>query len=119
MSSIVLNGNVAILDIPINTPLTITAKSNSPTNQVVTIKDGGSVNLMFSGSGERKLIGQAAVRSRAPLTATFQYSSQGGLASPKLNSGGPYSIGKNNFAVVVAENGDDNDYNDCILQIDW
>ncbi|MFF0561331.1 fucose-binding lectin II [Streptomyces sp. NPDC004266] len=35
----------------------------------------------------------------------------------KLNCGGPYDIGTYNLMVVVAENGDDGDYNDSILEL--
>lgn len=36
-----------------------------------------------------------------------------------LNSGGPYRVGQYNLMVVVAENGDDVDYDDAVLEFSW
>jgi len=41
------------------------------------------------------------------------------LVSTKLNTGGPYLIGSYNLLIIVAENGDDSDYNDAILEFSW
>ncbi len=37
----------------------------------------------------------------------------------QLKSGGPYTIGNYNLMVIVAENGDDGDDNDSILEFSW
>ncbi|MFI5940571.1 Helicase associated domain protein [Streptomyces uncialis] len=56
----------------------------------------------------------------SPLQGTFTYSDGGESGKPsKLNNGGPYSIGTYNMLIIVAENGDDSDYNDAIIEFSW
>jgi len=45
--------------------------------------------------------------------------SAGNPRPSSLNSGGPYAIGNYNLLVVVAENGDDSDYTDSIVEFSW
>jgi Fucose-binding lectin II (PA-IIL) len=116
-----VSGNVATIIFPPNTAIQVTATTNSPLAQQVTITDNNAVNLVFTGSGERTMIGQSTFSTSSPVQATFTYQStlnQGWLNSV-LNSGGPYVIGRSGFLLVVAENGDDTDYNDCVLQFSW
>ncbi|MFF2747380.1 fucose-binding lectin II [Kitasatospora sp. NPDC058048] len=114
--------NTAEISLPAGTQVTVKAKTNSSSVQQVRLtgQDGG-VDLLFSGTGERNtVIGQETVTGQAGLKAVFEYAGADGVFRPsKLNSGGPYEIGNYNLLVVVAENGDDADYNDTVLEFSW
>ncbi|WP_049650879.1 fucose-binding lectin II [Kitasatospora sp. MY 5-36] len=115
-------GNTAEISLPAGAQVAVKAKTNSSNVQKVqlTSKDG-VVDLAFSGTGEGNApIGQSTVTGPAVLTAAFEFAAADGDFKPsKLNSGGPYTIGAYNLAVVVAENGDDADYNDTVLEFSW
>ncbi|GAB2699114.1 fucose-binding lectin II [Kitasatospora kifunensis] len=117
-----ISGNKAEISLPAGAKVTVKAKTNSTFTQTVkvTSKDG-SVDLLFTGSGERNTFaGQETITGPSQLVATFEYSESDGSVKPsKLNSGGPYQIGAYNLMVIVAENGDDADYNDAILEFSW
>lgn len=93
-------------------------KTNSKSVQNVHIKVDDQ-EFQASGSGERNLIFERQLDTPCKqISATFTYQAANGdkLAS-KLKSGGPYDIGRYTTIIVVAENGDDADYNDAILEI--
>ncbi|RGD56681.1 hypothetical protein DR950_01745 [Kitasatospora xanthocidica] len=117
-----VKGNTAEISLPAGAKVAVKAKTNSSNAQKVqlTSKDG-NVALSFSGSGERNaVIGQETITGQAGLTAVFEFASaEGDFRPSKLNSGGPYEIGAYNLMVLVAENGDDADYNDTILEFSW
>ncbi|MFF2117053.1 fucose-binding lectin II [Kitasatospora sp. NPDC058184] len=119
---VLVKGNTAEISLPAGAQVTVKAKTNSSNVQKVqlTSKDG-VVDLAFSGTGERNaVIGQQTITGQAGLTATFEFASaEGDFRPSKLNSGGPYEIGAYNLMVLVAENGDDADYNDTILEFSW
>ncbi|MFE7532543.1 fucose-binding lectin II [Kitasatospora sp. NPDC057542] len=114
--------NTAEISLPADAKVTVKAKTNSSSTQQVRLtgKDG-TVDLLFSGTGEHNTaIGQETITGPAVLTAVFEFAAADGAFRPsKLNSGGPYAIGNYNLLVVVAENGDDADYNDTILEFSW
>jgi len=81
----------------------------------------GNTLYTFTGSGERTIIGNAAVSNPGSLTATLEYSPNGGLTwnASLTQARGPYGIGSSGFYPIVGENGDDADYNDVVLQFSW
>ncbi|MDC0711850.1 fucose-binding lectin II [Stigmatella sp. ncwal1] len=116
--------NVAEIVLPTSAKVHVKAKTNSKNTQRIALKDkSGDVDLLFSGTGEgNSIIGDATFTgdSNSVLNATFEYSEGSGVFKPaKLNTGGPYEIGQYNLMIVVAENGDDSDYNDSILEFSW
>ncbi|WP_275462243.1 fucose-binding lectin II [Streptomyces noursei] len=117
-------GNTGEIRLPTGVAIAVKAKSNASTTQKVTIKGhDGEVNLEFTGDGERNhIFGQETItlKSEAPLAAVFEYAIDGVFTASKgTNAGGPYDIGNYHILVLVAENGDDADYNDTILEFSW
>ncbi|MFF3788037.1 fucose-binding lectin II [Streptomyces sp. NPDC001933] len=113
--------NLAEISLPAGLDVHVKVKSNSQVTQLVTVK-GLDEELQFTGAGERNSnLGDTKITTTGNLLhATFEYSNGGGVFTPsKLNAGGPYEIGNYNILVVVAENGDDSDYNDTILEFSW
>lgn len=118
----IIKGNVCEINFQIGGEITVKAKTNSKFTQRVTLKSADqSVDYVFTGGGERNtVIGQSSFKSTPQVTATFEYAETAGEWKPsKLNYGGPYAIGSYNMLVIVAENGDDSDYNDSILEFSW
>lgn len=118
---VLLKGNKAeIKNLPKN-PIKLTVKTNSKHSQRVTVK-GEGIDYIFFGSGEAKVIGTENI-TNAPSTITADFVSHSqadGTARPStLKSGGPYDIGNYNLFVIVAENGDDSDYNDAVFEMSW
>ncbi|MFF3005041.1 fucose-binding lectin II [Kitasatospora sp. NPDC057940] len=117
-----IKGNQAEIALPAGAQVAVKVKTNSKLLQSVklTSKDG-QVDQLFTGTGERNnIIGQTTLTGVSQLVATFEYGeSEGALKPSRLNSGGPYDIGAYNLMVIVAENGDDADYNDTILEFSW
>ena len=51
------------------------------------------------------------------IVLTFSYEEKDEKQKPStLKAGGPYDIGRVNIVAVVAENGDDVDFNDAVAQ---
>ncbi|MFJ1937672.1 fucose-binding lectin II [Kitasatospora sp. NPDC088160] len=116
-----IKGNQAEIALPAGAQVAVKVKTNSKLLQSVklTSKDG-QVDQLFTGTGERNTIGQTALTGVSQLVATFEYGESEGVLKPSnLNSGGPYEIGAYNLMVIVAENGDDSDYNDTVLEFSW
>ncbi|MFJ8729190.1 fucose-binding lectin II [Streptomyces bauhiniae] len=117
-------GNEAEVFLPAGTTVQVRAKTNAKATQKVRLatKDG-AVNEEFTGTGERNtIIGETTVTpgEKFLLNAVFEYAGDDGVFQPSsLRWGGPYEIGKYNLLVAVAENGDDSDYNDTILEFSW
>ncbi|MFJ7277595.1 fucose-binding lectin II [Kitasatospora sp. NPDC098663] len=116
--------NTAEISLPAGVTVQVKAKSNSKLTQKVTLKSkDGSVDTVFSGTGEKNAqLGETTITTGESflLHAVFEFAGDDGVFQPsKLNSGGPYEIGRYNMLVVVAENGDDSDYNDTILEFSW
>ncbi|WP_437923885.1 fucose-binding lectin II [Sorangium sp. So ce291] len=121
-----LNGNTCEIDeLPDGVTVTIKVTTNSRHTQKVTVTRNDEVLSVFAGSGERNaMTGQSTIvaSSRAKLQAKFEYQTDINaewLKSSQLKSGGPYTIGNYNLLVIVAENGDDSDYNDSIVEFSW
>ncbi|XXT15683.1 fucose-binding lectin II [Sorangium sp. So ce429] len=121
-----LNGNTCeINELPDGVTVTIKVTTNSRHTQKVTVTRNDEVLSVFAGSGERNaMTGQSTIvaSSRAKLQARFEYQTDINaewLKSSQLKSGGPYTIGNYNLLVIVAENGDDSDYNDSIVEFSW
>jgi hypothetical protein len=117
-----IKDNVAeISDFPRDTSISVKAKTNSSRIQKITVAGIGTADFVFQGSGERNtIIGQTSFTASSGVTVKFEYlNGDGTVSNSKLNSGGPYQIGAYNLLVFVAENGDDSDFNDAILEFSW
>jgi hypothetical protein len=121
-----LTGNACEIDEPPDgVTVTIKVTTNSRHTQKITVTRNDEVLCVFAGSGERNaMTGQSTIvsNSRAKLQAKFEYQTDINaewIKSRQLKSGGPYTIGHYNLMVIVAENGDDGDYNDSILEFSW
>ncbi|TDC79694.1 fucose-binding lectin II [Streptomyces hainanensis] len=119
-----VNGNKAEVSLPAGADVHVKVKTNSKHTQQVRLgRADGSVDHTYSGSGDSNtVIGNNRITAdgKQLYSATFEYSDGDGAMQPsKLNSGGPYDIGEYHIMVVVAENGDDADYNDSILEFSW
>ncbi|AUX26712.1 uncharacterized protein SOCEGT47_072820 [Sorangium cellulosum] len=121
-----LNGNTCeINELPDGVTVTIKVATNSRYTQKITVTRDDEVLCVFAGSGERNAMsGQSTIvaNSRAKLDVRFEYQTDINAAwckSRQLKFGGPYTIGNYNLLVIVAENGDDEDYNDSVLEFSW
>ncbi|KAM4059000.1 hypothetical protein HRG_008126 [Hirsutella rhossiliensis] len=98
------------------TGLNLRIKTNSKVVQRVEVK-AGEESFEATGSGEgNNMILQRKFDSLQKAVATFTYESDGSFKPSKLRSGGPYDIGTYRLLVVVAENGDDADFNDIVFE---
>lgn len=117
-----VRGNEAEVSLPVGTAVHVKVKANSKATQKVRLT-GQGVDQEFTGGGERNtVIGEMEFTpsGTTPLTAVFEYAGDDGVFKPSsLNRGGPYEIGKYHLMIAVAENGDDSDYNDTILEFSW
>ena len=119
MPNAILRNNIASIDFrDVSVAIGCTVKTNSPAVQRVTVTKQGQAVYQFEGKGERNLIGQETFNGGSALDWTFEYGVSDFRPS-SLRSGGPYAIGKSNFLIIVAENGDDSDFNDVVVQFDW
>jgi len=123
MAYALIKGNIAEVSVPHGIEISVKVKTNSKFVQKVELKDkSGAVIKSFTGSGEHNSIaGQETFKTDGIVHASFEFSqdSGGSWKHSALNSGGPYLIGSYNLLVIVAENGDDADYNDSILEFSW
>lgn len=119
-TSVHVTGNVAEINFGEEwAPQHLKVRTNSKSVQNVHIKVDDQ-EFEASGSGERNniIFDRQLDTPCKKISATFTYQAENGdkLAS-KLNFGGPYDIGRYKIITVVAENGDDADYNDAIFEI--
>ncbi|KFG78721.1 hypothetical protein MANI_002039 [Metarhizium anisopliae] len=119
-TSVQVTGNVAEINFGNDwSPQHLKVKTNSKSAQNVQIKVDDQ-EFQASGSGERQniIFDRQLDKPCKKISATFTYQAANGdkLAS-KLKAGGPYDIGRYKTITVVAENGDDIDYNDAIFEI--
>ncbi|GJN76037.1 hypothetical protein PLICBS_010148 [Purpureocillium lilacinum] len=93
-------------------------KVNTTRTQNVTIQaDDEQFSATGSGESNKIIFERAFSPPRKKFSITFKYDGgDGKLAPSKLKSGGPYNIGTYRMLVVVAENGDDSDYNDVVAE---
>lgn len=96
---------------------TYTIASHSSRQQIVSLK------VDSESPKEHQITGEGHKTAAAPLpqgtknvVLTFAFDKEGQKVASQLTSGGPYDIGKLQLVVVVAENGDDADYNDAVVQ---
>jgi len=117
MATIYIDENVATIDFPNNwaTNVALEVKSNSSFDQHVELDIDGTKKTV-KGTGERASLETISVpEGTSRLVATFTY---GGDKKPsELQHGGPWDIGVMKLLMVVAENGDDKDFNDTVLQV--
>ncbi|KAK5989667.1 hypothetical protein PT974_07922 [Cladobotryum mycophilum] len=108
-----INGNKVTIksDGQIFRVIRITANS-SRVQHVKLTADGKSQE--FSGSGEHELIGNLVLDS--PVTSAELELTYDDDKPSKLSKGGPYAIGGHNILTIVGENGDDQDYDDTVIQ---
>ncbi|KAG8424720.1 hypothetical protein J3458_001491 [Metarhizium acridum] len=94
-------------------------KANFRSVQYVRIKvDNEEFEASGSGEGNTIIFDRKLGTPCKKISATFEYQTEnGGKLQSKLRSGGPYDIGRYKTLIVVAENGDDADYNDVIFEI--
>lgn len=122
-ATVYVQDNRAEFSLPTGRTVQVKAKSNAKTTQKVTLRSAdGAVDLEFTGTGERTQFGEATITptENFRLHAVFEFAGGDGVFRPStLNSGGPYEIGTYNLLVVAAENGDDTDHNDTILEFSW
>lgn len=113
-----VKGNQAEVSLPAGASVQVRVKTNAKVAQRVRL-----VDQEFTGAGEGNMvIGETVFTpsGKSPLTAVFEYAGDDGVFKPSsLKSGGPYEIGKYNLLIAVAENGDDSDYNDTVLEFSW
>jgi hypothetical protein len=120
-TAIRIDGNAANISLPSGKVITAKGKTNSPLQQRISLtqaQNGQEIGT-FSGSGERTVIGQMDISGQSNIRAIFESQINGQWSKSRLQSGGPYVIGKYNLIVVVSESGDDTDYNDSILELSW
>ncbi|MGW4287798.1 fucose-binding lectin II [Streptomyces sp. NPDC004673] len=117
-----VKGNEAEVSLPAGASVQVRVKTNAKVTQRVRLV-GQDVDQEFTGAGEgNTIIGETVFTpsGKSPLTAVFEYAGDDGVFKPSsLNRGGPYEIGKYNLLIAVAENGDDSDYNDAVLEFSW
>lgn len=118
-----ISGNTVNVTLPpgrMSTKLSVTAGSTD--NQYVTITGGVTGNI--SGSGHSAPIGDISLpdsnSSELKFTIKFEYETGGKRkACTAVEKGGPYSIRNIHFFMLASENGDDNDFNDCVVNMSW
>ncbi|MGV9823094.1 fucose-binding lectin II [Nocardia xishanensis] len=112
-----------ITELPAGALVTVKVKTNSRHPQKVRFWDDlGGIDYVFSGAGAANTeIGRASLRATGqPYSVDFAYSGDGdGWQQSIVKRGGPYDIGSYHLLVLVAENGDDADYNDAIVEFSW
>eukprot|EP00026_Physarum_polycephalum_P018987 Phypoly_transcript_20800.p1 GENE.Phypoly_transcript_20800~~Phypoly_transcript_20800.p1 ORF type:complete len:204 (+),score=23.23 Phypoly_transcript_20800:33-614(+) len=123
MASATVNVNKAEIKLP-KVPINVRVRTNSSFLQKVKVQSASkNIDTTFSGKGENNLSAgvQNFTGDGTVITAVFDYVDNSGKTVPSqaLNAGGPYNIGSYNLLVIVAENGDDADFNDAILEFSW
>ncbi|BAY19293.1 hypothetical protein NIES2109_48890 [Nostoc sp. HK-01] len=118
-ANIVVNNQVAEVYFPTDSNVSATVTSHSQLTQRVTFFTDSQELYKFEGSGEKQLLGSVQNRFDSPFKIKVESQGDGNWVSSDLRTGGPYQIGSTNFLIVVAENGDDTDYNDTVIQFSW
>ena len=123
-ATIITNKNEATIDFPSGWAKNLVAevKSNSSTEQLVQLKIDGDTTKSVKGCGEQNSIETFPLKEGIKkLVATFNYGDKGSsekdMKPSELHQGGPWDIGVMKLLMVLAENGDDEDFNDVVLQI--
>ncbi|OAA34127.1 Calcium-mediated lectin [Metarhizium rileyi] len=119
-TSVQTTGNVAEINLGGDwASQSLKLKTNSKFVQNVRIKvDDQEFEASGSGEGNNLIFQRKLDAPCKNISATFEYQTENGeKRQSKLNSGGPYDIGSYKLLVVVAENGDDADYNDAVFEI--
>jgi hypothetical protein len=109
--------NVATIDFPKGwaTNVAVEVKSNSSFDQHVELDIDGSKKTV-KGTGEQQSLETISVpEGTSKLVATFSYGKD--KKPSELQHGGPWDIGVMQLLMVLAENGDDEDFNDVVLQV--
>lgn len=118
MTEVLLDGNTArVFFGPDSAFRNLRVKVNSPSKQYVTLS--GGIRRQLSGSGESNstLCDEPFSPTTKEVQVVFEYDAGNGeKKASKLRYGGPYEIGRFRMLVLVAENGDDSDYNDVVVE---
>ena len=117
MATIYIDENVATIDFPKGwaTNVAVEVKSNSSFDQHVELDIDGSKKTV-KGTGEQQSLETISVpEGTSKLVATFSYGKD--KKPSELQHGGPWGIGVMQLLMVLAENGDDEDFNDVVLQV--
>jgi hypothetical protein len=97
------------------TNMVVEVISNSSFDQQVQLDMDGSKETV-TGTGEKNSVKTVKIPDgTSKLVATFTYGKD--KKPSELQHGGPFEIGTYKMLMVVAENGDDDDFNDVVLQI--
>lgn len=118
--SVSLFNNKAIFNLPATEgkSKTYTVSSNSSRQQIIGLKvdDESPKELYFSGEGTRSDT-LSLPKEAQNVVFTFSHEVHGEQKASQITSGGPYTIGETQLVIIVAENGDDADFNDAIVQL--
>ncbi|WP_375494507.1 fucose-binding lectin II [uncultured Nostoc sp.] len=113
------DNEIAKIGLPNNVSVSGTITAHSSFTQKVTLFTDSQELYVFEGRGERVLIGSLQNQFDSPFQVKVEHQEGDKWLGSSLRTGGPYSIGSSNFLIVVAESGDDSDYNDIVVQFSW
>jgi hypothetical protein len=113
------DNEIAKIGLPNNVSVSGTITANSSFTQKVTLFTDSKELYVFEGRGERVLLGSLQNQFDSPFKVKVEHQEGDKWLGSSLRTGGPYSIGSSNFLIVVAESGDDSDYNDIVVQFSW
>jgi hypothetical protein len=115
--TISVSQNVATISLPKGwaTNVAVEVKSNSSLDQHVELDIDGTKKTI-KGTGEQASLETLSLpEGTSKLVATFSHGSD--KKPSELQHGGPWDIGTMQLLMVLAENGDDEDFNDVVLQV--
>jgi hypothetical protein len=118
MATITVSKNVATVSFPSGwaTNMVIEVISNSSFEQQVELDMDGSTKENITGTGEKNSVETVKIPDGTKkLMAKFTHGSD--KKPSELQYGGPFDIGVMKLLMITAENGDDEDFNDVVLQI--
>ena len=122
MSTITTTGNEATLNLisSIGVYKQLTLSSNSSREQIMRVElDDDRERAMeyrFTGEGTVGRILNLPPTTRKVVLA-FSHQADGKQKPSELKVGGPYLFGSVQTGIIVAENGDDQDFNDALAQL--
>lgn len=115
---ITIKGNEAEINLPADTKVSVRVRVNSSNFQTVELHMAER-GFQCGGSGENQLIQQIEIEGETKLFAKFRHSKGGSQRSSTLHSEGPTALGNYNLMLLSAEDGDDADNNDAVMEFSW
>ena len=95
-----------------------TFTSNSGFRQIISTKVDDGTATEVQGAGEKAWNADVTLpHETKKVVFAFSVETGGKKQASRLNVGGPYEIGPMQIAIIVAENGDDADFNDAVVQV--